>query len=111
MDNTALTAAITGTAVIIAAIIQASGNVFAAKHKAAVTPPKNDIVQEVTQKKITKPDWGFWVIMVLGSIWWIFNIAYRDFIADRLMFGLVILVPCVAVLMIVVKIMTRNLDR
>jgi hypothetical protein len=63
MENIVIAATITGFAAIIAATIQALGNISAAKHKLATQKPvqKEQATAEVTLRT-TKRDWSFWVI-------------------------------------------------
>jgi hypothetical protein len=113
MDTAVTVALIGGIAAIAAAIIQAYGSVSSARHAAKPIPDTKDERQahKTPQKTIRRGriDWSFWGISGFIMTWWSGCVFFYDLPNNKLMLGLVILMPLFVVLMVITKMIERIL--
>ena len=109
MELSVIVALISGMAIIIAASIQAYGNVSAARHKLNTLPETKDIPQEVanpaTNTRRRKGDWRYRILLLFMVSWWVFAIWSVDITKNRFILAIVIIHPSIVGFMVTVKYM------
>jgi hypothetical protein len=110
MEPVVQAAVISGTAVMIAAGIQATGNVVAARKRAAEKPETKEITQDVTTAQRTKRDRSFWITLVFIGVWWVSGFFINDLSKDRYALAVLILMPSMTLYMVMMKVIVELMD-
>ena len=105
MEPIVQAAVISGTAVITAAAIQATGNIVAARKRLAENPAPKEMAQDVITDHRSKTDWWFWSILAFMVFWWILTMVTADVTGSRYTMALIILTPSAAAFMAMAKVL------
>ena len=95
---------------MIAAGIQATGNVVAARKKATETPDTKDIAQDVTTAHRTKRDRSFWITLFFIGVWWVAGFFINDLSKDRYALAVLILMPSMTLYMVIMEVIVQLMD-